>query len=413
MTPLRILHVTPYYEHAWAYGGIPRVATALAAGLAARGHQVTVCTTDASHPDKRLPRPSSAPHSGPWTETDANGVHLHVFPNLSNAASYHLQLFLPRGFRSFLAKNRQSFDVAHIHACHNVPGAVAARWLRRAAVPYVLQPHGTAPRIERRHAAKYLFDVTLGRPVLDDASLLLAVTEAERRQLTAMGIPSAKISVVPNPIALEEFARPLERGAFRRRFGLGNRPLVTFLGKLTPRKRLDVLAHAFARLNQSDARLVVAGNDMGYGRQLDALVKALNIANRTIRTGLLTGRERLEALADADVVVYASKDEIFGLVPIEALLCGTPVIVADDSGCAEVVAHLGGGMIVRQGDTDHLASAIAAVLDAPEQWRAAAAAARRAVPPFCGTEAVCARLERVYADVAGHSSAHRALSISR
>src|SRR3990167_6017744 len=102
MLGLRILHVTPYYEAAWAYGGIPRVATALARGLARRGHRVPVCTTDPGDAGHRAPRP--APPAGParafqaWPPSRTpEGVELRVFPNLANGLAYRLQLFLPLG----------------------------------------------------------------------------------------------------------------------------------------------------------------------------------------------------------------------------------------------------------------------------------------------------------------------------
>ena len=130
-------------------------------------------------------------------------------------------------------------------------------------------------------------------------------------------------------------------------------PLVAYLGKLTPRKRVDVLVRAFAQLRVANATLVVAGNDMGSGDGARATARQLGVDSRTVFTGLLEGRTRLELLASADVVVYPSEHEIFGLVPLEALLAGTPVVVADDSGCGEVIAATGGGLVV-QGDADAL-----------------------------------------------------------
>src|SRR4051812_42618295 len=73
---LRILHVTPYFSAAGACGGFPRLATSLAGGLAQRGHDVTVCTTDACDRSHRLSGPSHAP--------TAAGVNVRVFRNLSN-----------------------------------------------------------------------------------------------------------------------------------------------------------------------------------------------------------------------------------------------------------------------------------------------------------------------------------------
>jgi glycosyltransferase involved in cell wall biosynthesis len=214
-----------------------------------------------------------------------------------------------------------------------------------------------------------------------------------------LGVPDDRIRVIANPVDLGQFDEPCVPGTFRRRAGLPDRKLIVFLGKLTPRKRVDVLARAFAQLSRKDAQLVVAGNDMGYGAELDRLIAALGIHDRTLVAGLLVGRERLDALADADVVVYPSQDEFFGLVPIEAILCGTPVIVADDSGCGEVIGRVGGGLIVRQGSVGDLAAAIDQVLDAPADWRRAADLAGARVRAEFDPAHIAGRVETMYREV--------------
>src|SRR6266545_4656039 len=82
MSALRILHVAPYYEQAWAYGGIPRLATTMTRALARRGHHVTVCATDVCDQESRAARDGGQPH----------GVDVRLFPNVSNALAYRLQL---------------------------------------------------------------------------------------------------------------------------------------------------------------------------------------------------------------------------------------------------------------------------------------------------------------------------------
>ena len=212
------------------------------------------------------------------------------------------------------------------------------------------------------------------------------------------GVDPSLIRSIPNPIDLDEFTPPIARGLFRQRFGLGTGPVVLFLGKVTPRKRLDVLVRAFARL-RSDARLVLAGNDMGGAACARALVRSLGIEPRTLFTGLLKGRDRLEALADAEVLVYPSQNEIFGLVPLEALLCGTPVVVADDSGCGEIVQGVGGGQVVPLGDAAALARAIDAVLTSPTGWREAASIAAGRVRTLYSGDVVSTQLEQMYAEM--------------
>lgn len=395
--PLRVLEVSPYAEAAWGYGGIPRVLGALSRALAARGHQVTVVASDARDGRRRLDGGSTA--VGP-------GLRQELFRNASNRAAYRWQLFWPLGLRRRLGQLAGQVDVGHLHACHHFPGAWAAAALGRAGVPYVVSPHGTAPRIERRRLAKAVFDATAGRRMLPGAARLLAVSEAERRGLEQMGIEPGRIAVVPNPVAPWPHV-PERRARFRRRFGLGDGPVVLFLGKLSPRKRADVALRAFARLAGGAARMVVAGNDYGEGARLRRLADELGIAARTTFTGLLAGDERGDAIAAAEAVVSPGEHEVFGLVAVEALLLGVPVVVADDSGCAEVVGALGGGRTVPAGDVEALAAAVAGLLARPAgldgELRRAAAEARRRFDP----QRIAGELETIYRSVVEAAPARR------
>ena len=389
MTPLRILHVVPYYEQAWAYGGIPRLATTMTRALARRGHEVVVCTTDARDAFTRAS----------CGREDRHGVDVRTFRNVSNLVAYHFQFFTPIGLRAHLRESAAAFDIAHIHACHNLPGVLAAAELSRAGVPYVVSPNGTARPIERRVLAKRIFAVTAGRRMLRDAARIVAVSRAERTQLQALGIPAPAVTEIPNPIDETEFERPPDVGRFRATLGVGDAPLVLFLGKLTPRKGLDHLVRAFATLDRPEAVLIIAGNDMGSGSAVDALVRTLGLHRRVIRTGLLTGGARLDALAAANVVVYPSRDEIFGLVPLEALLCGTPVVVCDDSGCGEVIAATGGGHVVPHGNVAELSGAIAWTLADEQFWRRRARAGADVVRQLFGADVVARQLEEMYRNV--------------
>lgn len=391
---MRILHVTPYAGDAWAYGGIPRVVDALVRGLARRGHYVTVCTTDAHDAASRL-RPSREPAT-------ADGIEVRVFANLSNTLAYRLQLFAPRGLGPYLRRTAGAFDVAHLHAYRNAPGVLGAYYLTRSRVPYLVAPNGTAAVIGRRQMAKRVFDRVVGRRLLGGAARVLAVADRERLDLRALGVGDASLCMIPNPIDLGAFDDPPLGDAFRLRVGVAPaQPLVVYLGTLMPRKRLDIVVDGFARLPQRSARLVIAGNDMGAEAATRARVRKLELDSRVVFTGLLRGRERLEALAAADVVVYPSEHEIFGLVPVEAMLAGTPVIVADDSGCAEVVGAAGGGRTVPVGDAPALAEAIGDVLGDGPGWRAKVREAQPMIRAAYGADAVCERLERVYGAMAG------------
>ncbi len=310
-----------------------------------------MCTTDARDAGSRVDLREQNGSRSP--------VRVEVFSNLSNAAAYHLQLFLPRGLDTWLSRRAVDFDVAHLHACRNLPVTLAARRLRRAGVPYVIAPHGTAPRIERRRLLKRLYDLTVGRRDISGAAAYQAVSEAERRQLIGARPRLSRIEVVGNPIDGNEYEDLPRAASFRRELGIGERRLVLYLGRLAPRKRIDLLLRGFAALDDAEARLVIAGNDQGARRGLERLARSLRIESRVSFPGLLEGKRRLSALRDADVVVNPAVDEVFGLVPVEAVLCGTPVVVADDCGAPEIFAAIGLARVIRAADPDALAGAIA------------------------------------------------------
>ena len=322
----------------------------------------------------------------------------HLFRNVSNRLAYRHQCFLPIGLASFLRQHAASFDVAHLHACRNVPGSIAAHYLHRAGVPYVLAPNGTAPNVDRRRVAKSIFDLIVGRRMMARANRLLAVTGAEREQLEKLGVAPDRIRVIPNPVELDEFRDPGERDRYRRQRNLTG-PLVVYLGQLIARKRVELLVRAFARLASPAATLVIAGNDMGAGSTARAAAAEVGVADRTVFAGLVSGKARLDLLAAADVVVYPSEREIFGLVPLEALMAGTPVVVADDSGCGEVVTRTGGGLVVK-GEVEAVSSAIATILSAPAHWRIAAKRAADCIRRLYAPDVVCTQLEVLYAEMA-------------
>src|SRR5205814_9880207 len=83
-------------------------------------------------------------------------------------------------------------------------------------------------------------------------------------------------------------------------------------------------------------------------------------------------------------------------VPLEALLCGTPVIVCDDSGCGEIISRVGGGLVVRHGDVAALAAAMDAILRHQNEWRVRARTAADAVRRLYRSDVVCARLVELY-----------------
>ena len=356
---MKILHVVPYFSGAWAYGGIPRIVAGLARALAELGHHVCVLTTDSSG------RECSRSLSG-----SGGSLRVHSLPNLSTRLAYRYQFFTPLGMGQFLQKELSQFQLVHIHGCHHLPGVLAFRYLRRFGIPYLLSPYGTAPRIEQRFLAKLFFDVLLWDRVFTHASRYHAISRYEEAQLQEMGVSRKNISVIYPGLNLDEFADLPPRGEFRRRYGIGEaEKIILYLGRISPRKGIDHLLQAFSRLKREDSRLVIAGNDSGYRSRAERISRRLGISKRVMFPGLLCGRDRLPVYVDADLLVYPSTQEAFGLVPCEAVLCNTPVVITRESGCAEVLNGIGGVTKVAYGDVEGLEKALLEGLEADHSDR--------------------------------------------
>lgn len=336
---MRVLHVTPCYPPTWAYGGVPRVVYALARAQRALGLDVRVWTTDAFDARRR---------SGMPRRRDDDGVDVHVSRLGSNRLAWHHQLYLPTS-----GPPLDGVDVVHLHAHRHFLNFLAFRGAKRLGLPVVHTPNGTLPRIERKVAVKAIWDRLFDGDVPRRADRVVAVSKAEVRQLLAAGVPGDRVARIPNPVHLDELAARPPRGTFRAARRLGNGPLVVYLGQITPRKGVDRLVGAFEGGALAPARLVVAGEARGMARPGGEGV---------VYTGTLEGEDRAALLVDADVLVYPSTDEVFGLVPFEGLVCGAPVVVGDDCGCGELVLEAGAGLLAAGGDVGALRSAISRLL---------------------------------------------------
>jgi glycosyltransferase involved in cell wall biosynthesis len=385
---LNILQVVPYYYPAWAYGGIPRVVYDLSTELSRRGHDVTVFTTDVL--DRNLRSPYSS------RDVDINGVRVRYFRNLSNRIAYDYQVYLPIGMRGAVREALVGFDIIHIHGHRNFLNNIIQYYAHRLQKKYIFSAHGTAISIERRVFVKRIFDLIFGNRILRDAKRFIAVSKKEVEQYGMMGITPDRVSVIYNGIDISAFHNLPEKGTFRHRYGLEGKEIILFLGKITPRKGVDFLVRAYSMLQRDSAVLVIAGNDMGYKTKVDRIIAERNLGGRVIYTGLLVDDWKLAAYRDADVLVYPSVYEVFGLVPFEALLCGTPVIVADDCGCGEIIGREGIGVMVRYNDDRGLCNAIGGVLENKAHASEMAGRGKAFVERELSWGMIAARYEDVY-----------------
>jgi glycosyltransferase involved in cell wall biosynthesis len=385
-----VLHVAPSFYPSWAYGGIPRCAYELCRSLVELGEEVTVWTTDVDDATHRLSDRTAV----------VDGITIHRFANLSNWLAYHRQIYLPRHLWTHARRHVGGFDLVHLHSHRHLLQPLVAGPARRAGVPYVFTANGTVPVIERYALVKRCVDALGARSFLHHAAACIAVATVERQHYLAAGVDPERIGVIPNGIRVDEFIELPPRGTFRTLHQLGDAPLVLFVGKITPRKGVDVLLRALAQLPPA-VQLAVAGNFMMPAQPIYRLAGDLRVWDRVRFVGLLSGRDKLAAYVDADVVAYPTVDEIFGLVPFESLMCGTPTVVCDDSGCGEWVGAARGGLLVHYGDADALASALRRLLNDPALRQACVANGRLYVAQHLGWDHIAAQTLALYRQVLG------------
>lgn len=263
-------------------------------------------------------------------------------------------------------------DLVHVIGYRDPVGTLGALYAHRRGTPFILEPAGMYfPRL-RSFMLKGAFEAVVGRRLLSTATLIIATSRLEKEEITAEGIDPDRIRVRPNAVSNDLF--PLaDRGRMRMRMGVPlEAPIVLALGRIAKKKRLDLLAEALGRM--PDTWGVVIGPDDRDGGLTDLIQvrERLDLHNRLIiDTRGAWGRERAEALSDADCFCLPSASENFGTAALEAAACGIPVVVSDRCGGSEWLPD-NSSVVVPYGDIDRLVAALGTALNGPEVRRAAA-----------------------------------------
>src|SRR6266403_4940316 len=235
---MRILKVTQSYYPFLDRGGPTVKVRALARGMAAAGHQVTVLSADQGF-DAATQKIVNAIPSRWGFEAHEDGVQC-VY--LRTHARYRALTWNP-GVAAFCREHLASFDLIHVYGLYDFLGPQIARACRRLSRPYVVEPMGMFQPIVRNIRLKRVYHAFLGGPMLRGASRLIATAEQERQELMKGGIPDRQIVVRRNGIDVPvEFPPP---GRFRNQWDISsNVKLVLFLGRLVSKKSPDMILEA-------------------------------------------------------------------------------------------------------------------------------------------------------------------------
>jgi glycosyltransferase involved in cell wall biosynthesis len=396
---MRILHVIPSLS--MRTGGPPVAVVESARALRQCGIDSTIVASDMAAPASAGTRMRVVARDLP-PGAELLDVRLHP------ASPPGRLVFSPSMFRELL-RIAHAYDVVHVHSLFLFPQFAAYLSARRAGVPYIISPRGALdPYLRRRSTiAKGAADLVWQRRLFDGAALIHLTSEEEARQIADIA-PSVARAVVPNGVRWEDYGALPPPTAFGRRYlGGSEAPVVLFLGRVSRKKGLDVLVRAFAaasRTGMAEPWLVIAGpDDEGLTRSLRALAARNGVGGRTVFTGMLSGVDKLSALAAADVWVLPSRGENFGNAVVEALAASRAVVVSQEVNIAQAIAEAGAGVVVER-SVDAVAGRVAALLR-DNGARAELGSAARAFARRYDWANVARQLVEMYERAASHRAA--------
>lgn len=361
MKILQILYyATPYTS------GLTIYADRLARHMTARGHQVT---TLASRHDDRLPAREETPDAGTI-------VRVPVAATFDRAVI--MPTFLPTAFRLM-----RQHDVVHIHlpVAETAALVAMARALRKRVI---LTHHSdlvlTGSALSAFGAKAGQWSGILGGRIADTVVTYTESRAAVSPTVTRLG---DNVVIVSPPVEIGA-PSPDARATYRAAHDMGEGPVIGFVGRYAIEKGIEVLLQTIPIVQESfpNAVYAIAGpiHDVRDGSVLsgpwDAWIERYRASIRQLDT--VSGQELADFYAACDVTVLPSINwtETFGLVQVESMLCGTPVVASDLPGVREPIARTGFGELATPGDVNDLAAKIIAVIANREQYVRSAAEVR-------------------------------------
>jgi len=339
-------------------GGMSVYIRELARELGKQGHTVDLYT--------RIHDPSD-----PRVESLAEGVKLIHLRAGREARIEKMDVYftLPEftfNLERFWRENELSYDIVFSHYWLS---ALVAKYLRRKwGIPYITMYHTLG-------AVKNALSIGEGEPSLrlvserdtvQDCQRIIVATDNEKLDLVRYyGAVPEKIGVVPCGVNMDLF-RPIDKKCARRELGLTNEKVLLFVGRIDPLKGIEQMIKAMPLLeNNEDLKLIVVGGDENSRAELAELQKlaeGLGIGEKVAFQGLVRQEKLPYYYSAADVCVVPSYYESFGLVALESLACGTPVVAADVGDLKNIIRQGETGYVTIDNSPEKLAAGIAAAL---------------------------------------------------
>jgi glycosyltransferase involved in cell wall biosynthesis len=365
---MRILYAVPGYKPAYRIGGPILSVSAAAEALVRRGHDVTVFTTN-SNLDEDLDVPTDR-------AVDVDGVRVWYFRRVEPLKRW--LSFIPYLSKSMgilyapdmggaLDRVVPVVDLVHTHLPFIYPTYMASRAALRYRKPLFYHQRGVfdPERLKFRGFKKHMYIKAVERPILRSATTLFALTEAEVHSYRALGV-NTPCRVIPNGIDVSQYRQEPSQEWHTEWDIPADALLVLFMSRIHPIKGADKLLEAFIQIHTRFPRalLVMAGPDeWGLENKYRQIVQREGLDRRVVFPGMVSGPEKLDLLARADLFCLPSVAEGFSMAVLESLASATPVLLSPGCHFPEIEAA-GAGRIV-DNTPESIADALAALLAEP------------------------------------------------
>lgn len=340
---MKILAVAPNYWPAFIHGGPVFSLHYLNKALVRKGIYVTVYTTNVDI-DAEVP-------ANKEVEVDGVKITYFTFTKLFDFIAKHGWQLSWRLSRA-LKNNLQTFDLIYISTVWNYSTIAASYYSRCYKKPYVIAPRGMLypETFYKKIWKKWLYYRFALAGALKHAAAIHYTCEDEANKTQAfLSLKNLPI-IIPNGVELPKLCSPPDKGGLTIRYPyLKDKKVILFLGRINWKKGLDILIEGFAKLfrDRQDVHLLIAGSDEeGYATRVKKWIRNYRIDSGVTFTGILNGKDKLEAYSKSDIFVLPSYSENFGLSVVEAMALGLPVVISNKVGISKEIAINKAGIVV-------------------------------------------------------------------
>ncbi len=318
--------------------------------------------------------------------------------NITKSSLYDALPQLFNELESFRIRESITYDIVHSH--YWLSGVLGLKLQSSWNVHHLITYHTTGVMKNLTCSTEHSSELRLAseKKLAELCDQIILPTKKEKEHLIQYyHAPVDKIRIVPCGVNLELF-KPMDKLSVRRQLGFHvNALIVLYVGRYTPIKGPDRLLQSFSYLTRpSLPRLVMVGGDGEHSsmfKQLQAMAKVLHIENRLMFAGRVDQEILPQYYSAADVLVVPSYYESYGLVALEALACGTPVVTTSVGAMEDIVKNGITGYVAMDSDPKHFAECIESILLKQKQNGLSPSKIRASVSEFTWSRSASLLLE--------------------